>query len=136
MYTLLGIDHIKRRVVSDICKQSARRIKRARMHPTTIERRIFDNTIGRVYISSPWRRLWFRAVHIGHMCAEYSALEISTASCDQNIVRMPVQAKRCWSDLFLDVLGYPEVLILLEIAHANAAVSTANSEFFFFIFLR
>ena len=136
MYTLLSINHIKRRVVSNKCKQSARRIKRARMHPTMIERRIFDNTIGRVYISSPWGRLWFRAVHIGNVCAEYSTLEISTASCDQNIVRMPVQAKRCRSDLFLDVLGYPEALILLEIAHANAAVSAANSEFFFFIFLR
>ncbi len=118
--------------MAHVDERVAARAERTRVHPAVVGGGELGETVGRRDLGGPGHRLRRRPVHVGHVRAKQATLEVGAARRDQRITRMPVQAQRGRSDLLLDVLGHPEALIRLVVAHAYAAVSAAHRKFFFY----
>ena len=111
------------------CEDISGKVKRARMHPSMICRRVFSNAVSRLNLVTPWCGRRWRAVYFWHVGAKYSTLKVSAARCYQYIVWMPVETKCCRANLLLNVFRHPKTLVLFVVTHTNTAVATTHSEF-------
>lgn len=67
-------------------------------------------------------------IHFLEICGEDPRLEVGRASSEQDTIRMPVERQDSGPYRFLDVLGSPPVLLLIELTDCNGSRSRSYSE--------
>lgn len=58
-------------------------------------------------------------VHFFDITREHTRFHVSTASCQQNIIGMPIHGQDRGSDGFLEVFGNPPVTLFIERTHSD-----------------
>ena len=123
-----GIDHRHATVMSGKSQGTSTGREGNTMHPSSriVEKLSTHRVEGKTLTPSTGFRTSINALDVA---GKHASVGISRPRCQQNRVWMPGQRRDGASDRFLQVLGYPPVILLLKVANGDDAGSRSDGEF-------